>query len=77
MSLPENENPGAFVKAISMSDACHGRAEVKQTSLGNHQIRQSEQRHQLRRVLGHSAVTDLLQPKVRISRNVTGDFAKA
>ena len=52
--------------AISLFVAISGRtlgAEVKQTSLGDHQIRQSEQRHQLRRVLGQSAVTGLLQPE--------------
>ena len=35
--------------------------EFKQSSLDDHQIRQAEQRHQLRRILGQSAVTNLFQ----------------
>jgi len=50
--------------AISWFVAISGRtlgAEREQTPLGNHQVRQAEQRHQLRRVLDQSAVTGLLQ----------------
>ena len=49
--------------AVFLSVAISGRTlgvEFKQTSLGDHQVRQAKQGHQLCRVLGQSAVTGLL-----------------
>ena len=62
--------------AISLFAAISGRTlgtEGEQTPLGDHQIRQAEQRHQLRRVLGQSAVTDLLQSEAVLD-DVEGMF---
>jgi hypothetical protein len=50
----------AISRFITISERTLG-AELEQTPLGDHQVRQAEQRHQLRGVLGQSTVTDLLQ----------------
>ncbi len=47
--------------------------ESKQTSLGDHKIRQTQQAHQLRRVLGQSAITHLIHTEA-ILDDVKGIF---
>ena len=56
--LPVGAFPG-YCRSAAISGRTLG-AELKQSSLGDHQIRQTKQGHQLRRVLGQSAITRLL-----------------
>ena len=68
--------PAAVFPALCCSVAISGRTlgvELKQSALGDHQIRQAEQRHQLCGVLGQPSVTSLLQTEA-IFDDVKGMF---
>ena len=68
--------PAGVISSFSGCATISGRTlgvEFKQTSLGDHQIRQIKQGHQLRRVLGQSAITRLLHSEA-ILDDVKGMF---
>ena len=62
----------AISRFITISERTLG-AELEQTPLGDHQVRQAEQRHQLRRVLGPAAITNLFQSEAVLD-DVEGMF---